>query len=100
MLKTHNLTKTMMIVFLSVALYGCSNSDDKKVSIGRSTGPHIKNEKPKEETPLSEVSRADSILFHNVDGSFEISPGLIYTRNNGSVHIHQADSSDAVVDAF
>lgn len=100
MLKTHNLTKTMMIVFLSVALYGCSNSDDKKVSIGRSTGPHIKDEKPKEETPLSEVSRADSILFHNVDGSFEISPGLIYTRNNGSVHIHQADSSDAVVDAF
>ena len=89
-----------MIVFLSVALYGCSNSDDKKVSIGRSTGPHIKDEKPKEETPLSEVSRVNSILLHNVDGSFEISPGLIYTRNNGSVHIHQADSSDAVVDAF
>lgn len=44
--------------------------------------------------------RADSIIHRNLDGSFEIIPGYMHTRKNGSVHIYQADSSDAVDDAF
>lgn len=40
-----------------------------------------------ETAEMKRQRREDEILLGKKDGSFEISPGFIYTRRNGSVHI-------------